>query len=90
MTAGADYSGTAARRDLGAASVRDAFAQYPSGVVALITVMPGSHGRRSRRWAERRYLHLVHFSEPDQGGHFAFLEQPEHLVDDVRTTFRHL
>jgi len=41
MTAVADYSGTAARRDLGAASVRDAFAHYPSGVVALIAVVGG-------------------------------------------------
>ena len=64
----------------------DAPVTVPTGV----TVMPGGHGRRSRRWAERRYLDLVHFSEPDQGGHFAFLEQPERLVDDVRTTFRNL
>jgi len=64
----------------------DAPVTVPTGV----TVMPGGHGRRSRRWAERRYLDLVHFSEPDQGGHFAFLEQPERLVDDVRATFRHL
>ena len=41
MTAVADYSGTAARGDLGAASVRDAFAHYPSGVAALIAMVGG-------------------------------------------------
>ncbi|WP_317229325.1 epoxide hydrolase [Clavibacter sp. MX14-G9D] len=64
----------------------DAPVTIPTGV----TVMPGSHSRRSRRWAARRYLDLVRFSEAARGGHFAFLEQPEILVDDVRATFRGL
>ena len=63
-------------------------ADSPVTVPAGVTIMPGSHSRRSRRWAERRYLDLVHFSEASRGGHFAFIEQPERLVEDVRATFR--
>ncbi|MCC4250578.1 MULTISPECIES: hypothetical protein [Microbacterium] len=55
-----------------------------------LSVMPGEYVRRSRRWAERRYPSLVHFSEVARGGHFALLEQPELLVDDIRQTFRSL
>lgn len=55
-----------------------------------LSIMPGEYVRRSRRWAERRYTNLVHFSEVADGGHFAVLEQPELLVDDIRATFRSL
>jgi pimeloyl-ACP methyl ester carboxylesterase len=34
--------------------------------------------------------HVVHWSEFDRGGHFAALEAPDLLVDDVRTFFRQL
>jgi pimeloyl-ACP methyl ester carboxylesterase len=62
----------------------------PLVVPVGLSVMPGEYVRRSRRWAERRYTHLVHFNEVARGGHFALLEQPELLVDDIRTTFRDL
>ncbi|WP_226344877.1 epoxide hydrolase family protein [Agilicoccus flavus] len=62
----------------------------PVTVPTGVSIMPGSYGRRSRRWIERRYTDLVHFSEVSRGGHFAMLEQPEALVNDVRATFRHL
>ena len=44
-------------------------------------------GRRA--WAEKDN-HVVRWSEFDQGGHFAALEQPQALVDDVREFFRPL
>jgi pimeloyl-ACP methyl ester carboxylesterase len=53
-----------------------------------LSIMPGEYVRRSRRWAERRYTNLVHFSEVARGGHFALLEQPDLLVADIRATFR--
>ena len=40
-----------------------------------------------RKWIEAQY-NLVHFTEMPKGGHFAALEQPGLLVDDVRTFFR--
>lgn len=62
----------------------------PLTVPVGLSIMPGEYVRRSRRWAERRYTHLVHFSEVARGGHFALLEQPELLVADIRATFRRL
>jgi microsomal epoxide hydrolase len=40
-----------------------------------------------RRWVEREN-NLTHWSELDRGGHFAALEEPDLLVDDVRAFFR--
>ncbi len=37
-----------------------------------------------RRWAETRY-NIVHWTEMPRGGHFAALEQPDLLVEDMRT-----
>ena len=42
-----------------------------------------------RKWVEARY-NLVRWTEMPRGGHFAALEQPELLVDDVRAFFRGL
>jgi len=42
-----------------------------------------------RRWVERENQ-LVHWTDLDRGGHFAALEQPDLLVDDIRTFFRGL
>jgi pimeloyl-ACP methyl ester carboxylesterase len=42
-----------------------------------------------RRWLETRY-NLTRFTIMPRGGHFAALEQPELLVDDVRAFFREL
>ena len=40
-----------------------------------------------RKWAEAQYQ-LVHWTEMPRGGHFAALEQPTLLVEDIRTFFR--
>jgi pimeloyl-ACP methyl ester carboxylesterase len=42
-----------------------------------------------RRWVERE-SNLVQWSEFDRGGHFAALEEPDLLVEDVRSFFRGL
>jgi epoxide hydrolase len=52
-----------------------------------ISMFAGEQLRLSRRWAERRFTNMVHFNEPDHGGHFAAMEQPINFVDDVRRTF---
>lgn len=62
----------------------------PLTVPTGLSIMPGEYVRRSRRWAERRYTNLVLFNEVTDGGHFALLEQPELLVEDIRATFRRL
>ena len=45
--------------------------------------------RPPREWVQRTY-DLRHWSEFPRGGHFAALEEPELLVDDVRAFFRPL
>ena len=42
-----------------------------------------------RRWAESNY-NIVRWTVMPRGGHFAALEEPELLVDDVRAFFREL
>lgn len=44
--------------------------------------------RPSRRWAARRYPDIRYWGEHERGGHFAALEVPEVLVDDIRRFFR--
>jgi hypothetical protein len=42
-----------------------------------------------RAWVERSMGgKLVHWTEMPRGGHFAAMEQPKLLVEDVRTFFR--
>lgn len=54
------------------------------------SIFPGEILRASRRWAEKRYRNIIHWGEPDRGGHFAAFEQPERFVDEVRGCFRAL
>jgi pimeloyl-ACP methyl ester carboxylesterase len=70
-------------------SGRDLLGELP-GVDAPvgISIFPREIMRPSRRWCERRFTDIRFFEEPEHGGHFAALEQPETLVDHVRSTFR--
>ena len=54
-----------------------------------VAVFPGDVVLMPRRWAER-YYNLQRWTVMPQGGHFAPMEEPERLVDDVRTFFRSL
>jgi pimeloyl-ACP methyl ester carboxylesterase len=61
----------------------------PVEVPTAVSVFPKEIFRPSRRWAERRYRNIVHWEEPDRGGHFAAFEQPELFVEQVRKGFAH-
>ncbi|WP_129663681.1 epoxide hydrolase family protein [Phytoactinopolyspora endophytica] len=52
------------------------------------SIFPQERQRPSRRWAERRFTDIRYWNEPDKGGHFAALEQPDLYVDELRTFFR--
>lgn len=52
------------------------------------TIFPKELQRPSRRWAEKRFTNIVYWSEPERGGHFAALEQPDIFVNEVRAFFR--
>jgi epoxide hydrolase len=56
--------------------------KVPTGVALSLT-----QDVTIRRWAEREN-NIVHWTEFDHGGHFAALEVPELLVDDMREFFR--
>lgn len=62
----------------------------PVSLPTGITIFPKEIFRTSRRWADKRFTHIVHFSEQEKGGHFAAFERPEVFVDEVRATFRTL
>jgi pimeloyl-ACP methyl ester carboxylesterase len=52
-------------------------------------IFPREIIRPPRLWAESRY-NVTHWTEMPSGGHFAALEEPDLLVDDVRAFFRTL
>lgn len=54
------------------------------------TIYPREIFRCSRRWAVKRFPKLIHWNEPERGGHFAAMEQPEVFMEDVRDCFRQL
>ncbi|SDW57637.1 Pimeloyl-ACP methyl ester carboxylesterase [Saccharopolyspora shandongensis] len=57
--------------------------EVPTGVLV------STHDVTIRRWAERDH-DIVHWTELEKGGHFLAMEEPEALVEDVRTFFRTL
>jgi pimeloyl-ACP methyl ester carboxylesterase len=59
--------------------------QVPTGCA----VFPKEISIPPRRWVEQQY-NLTRWTEMPRGGHFAALEEPELLVDDIRTFFRPL
>ncbi|HLU54449.1 MAG TPA: epoxide hydrolase [Pseudonocardia sp.] len=82
--------------DAGASSARLYWESYKRRrmdevpVPAGVTLFPRELVRPPRHWVERRYTDLRHWNEPPVGGHFAALEQPDVLVDELRTFFRKL
>jgi pimeloyl-ACP methyl ester carboxylesterase len=56
-------------------------------VPVAASIFPREVPRTSRRWAERRFPNIVQWREHPRGGHFAALEQPEAVLDDIRTFF---
>ncbi|MBU2669884.1 epoxide hydrolase [Actinoplanes bogorensis] len=55
-----------------------------------VTVFPRDIPRLPRSWIEDTYRNLIHYGEAARGGHFAALEQPDILVDEIRTGLRPL
>ena len=54
---------------------------------AAIAAFPGEISWPPREWAERSY-NVCRWTEMPRGGHFAALEEPELLAEDVRAFFR--
>ena len=58
-------------------------------VPTAVAVFPAEISRPPREWAERSY-NVRQWTVMPSGGHFAALEEPHRLVDDVRDFFRPL
>jgi len=58
-------------------------------VPTAVALFPKELAQPPREWIERAY-NVQRWTEMPKGGHFAALEQPELLVEDIRTFFRPL
>ena len=56
---------------------------------SAMAVFPSEISRPPREWAERSY-NLQRWTEMPRGGHFAALEEPQLLAEDIRAFFRPL
>ena len=54
------------------------------------TVFPQEVPRPYRRWAESRFPSIVHWGEPERGGHFGAWEQPRLFIAEVRAVAKAL
>ena len=59
--------------------------EVPCGIASF----PGENTVPLREWAERSY-NIQHWTDMPSGGHFAALEEPVNLVEDIRKFFRPL
>jgi microsomal epoxide hydrolase len=57
--------------------------EVPVGVASF----PKEIARAKREWLEPQ-MNVVRWTEMPRGGHFAALEEPDLLLEDVRTFFR--
>jgi pimeloyl-ACP methyl ester carboxylesterase len=60
-----------------------------SGVPAAFAMFPKDLSSPPREWAER-FFNVQRWTEMRRGGHFAALEEPEALAEDIRAFFRPL
>lgn len=66
------------------------FAGPELALPVAVTVFPRDVPRLPRSWIEDKYTNLIHYGEAALGGHFAALEQPGILVDEIRHGLRSL
>jgi pimeloyl-ACP methyl ester carboxylesterase len=69
----------------------EAFKQWTgsSDVPAAFAMFPKDISQPPREWAER-FFNVQRWTQMPRGGHFAAMEEPELLVDDIRAFFRPL
>ena len=58
-----------------------------SRVPAAFALFPADISHPPREWAER-FFHVQRWTEMPRGGHFAAMEEPELLAEDIRAWFR--
>src|SRR6202035_3622913 len=58
-----------------------------SNVPAAFALFPKDISQPPREWAER-FFHVQRWTEMPRGGHFAAMEEPQLLAEDIRAWFR--
>ncbi len=66
------------------------FEPFGVGIPTAVSAFAEELYQAPRSWVERAYPRLIHYNRLPKGGHFAAFEQPELLVDELRTAFRSL
>ncbi|PRP85397.1 epoxide hydrolase [Planoprotostelium fungivorum] len=61
---------------------KDLYIQQPTGYIQF-----PAETMKHARWEVEYYYNLVQYSTPESGGHFAALEEPKTLNDDIRSFF---
>ena len=71
--------------------IAEAFKQWTgsTSVPAAFAMFPKDISQPPREWAER-FFNVQRWTEMPRGGHFAAMEEPELLVEDIRAFFRPL
>ncbi|MDT9600255.1 epoxide hydrolase family protein [Sphingosinicella rhizophila] len=64
------------------------FEPFGVNVPTAVSQFPDELYPVPRSWAERTYSKLIHYGQKPEGGHFAAFEQPQLLVDELRTAFK--
>lgn len=59
----------------------------PLALPVAISSFPKDIFLTSKRWAARRFTHIVYWNELDRGGHFAAFERPAAFVAELRAGF---
>ena len=71
-------------------SIAGGFEPRPISIPVGVSIFPYELMPVVRSWADKVYPKLIHWNEPEIGGHFAAFEQPAIFVDELRTCFRQL
>lgn len=79
-------AGSSARQYYEDARTGAGYREVPNTTPTGVAVFPNDF-RSVRRFAERAN-NIVHWSQFDRGGHFAAMDAPDLLVEDLRTFFR--
>jgi pimeloyl-ACP methyl ester carboxylesterase len=58
-----------------------------AGIPTAFALFPADISQPPREWAER-FFNVQHWTEMPRGGHFAAMEEPELLAEDIRVWFR--
>jgi len=66
------------------------FVPFNVKIPVAVSAFPDELYQCPKSWAEKVYPKLIHYNRLPKGGHFAAWEQPQFLVDEIRTGLRSL